>query len=70
MQQEWTDQQYVERAQQEPERLKFWLQYYSHLEACKATCDNSPWVDRMFRQSFPTTESFNKFKEELDAERI
>jgi len=70
MQQEWTDQQYIERAQKEPERLIFWSQYYpDHLEACKSVCNNSPWVDRMFHQSFPTPESFFKFKEQLDAER-
>jgi len=63
MNKEWTDQQYLERAEKEPERLKFWLQYsHTHLEACKSVCENSPQIDRMFRQTFPTPKSLFEFE--------
>ena len=69
-QQPLTDKQFIELAENEPERLRFWSQYYhdNYLKACKTTCNNSPEMDRMFYRAFPTVETYKRFKDEIDAE--
>lgn len=61
---EWSIEKYIQEAQREPERLKFWLQYYDYNDACRAVCDNPPRFDDQFKQTFPNPEEFKKLTKE------
>ena len=60
MKHNWTNEEYISRAKKEPERLKFWLQYFpkDELEASQCVCNNSPDFDKNWVKQVGTPEQF------------
>ena len=57
---DWSREKTIEEAEREPERLKFWQQYYDDIRAHEAVVDNPPWFDRLWEQEFPDPEAFRR----------
>lgn len=57
----WSKEKYILRAQKEKDRLDFWLPYCEdYEEACRAVCDNSPGIDRQWKEIFPNPAAYRK----------
>lgn len=62
----WSDDKIMAKAQEEPERLEFWKQYYpnDYLGACRAVVENPSSFDAIFEKTFPEPERYISLRRE------
>ena len=65
---EWPRDKVITEAEKEPERLKFWQQYYEdYYEACLAVVETPPSFDRIYAREFPDPSKFKAIRQGLDS---